>query len=61
MECLFVRETVADELDKQLTVEENKIKLWSRISDNVQSTDSVNMFKKRLVKLSLSNQEPDSK
>ena len=23
MECLFVRETVADELDKQLTVEEN--------------------------------------
>ena len=24
MECLFVRETVADELDKQLTVEENQ-------------------------------------
>ena len=23
MECLFVRETVADELDKELTVEEN--------------------------------------
>ena len=24
MECLFVRETVADELDRQLTVEENQ-------------------------------------
>ena len=34
------------------------VKLWSGISDNVKSTDSVNMFKKRLVKLPLSNQEP---
>ena len=79
--------TGADELDKQLTVEENHgcslhtkqcyhtrstgqssqlniprchravgqrsfsyrgVKLWSGISDNVKSTDSVNMFKKRL-------------
>ena len=37
------------------------VKLWSGISDNVKSTDSVNMFKKRLVKLPLSNQEADSK
>ena len=37
------------------------VKLWSGINDNVKSTDSVNKFKKRLVKLALSNQEPDSK
>ena len=87
--------TGADELDKQLTVEENHgcsshtkqcyhtrstgqssqlnipichravgqrsfsyrgVKLWSGISDNVKSTDPVNMFKKRLVKRHLSNQ-----
>ena len=98
MECLFVRETVFDELDlqlKKLTVvlhvtkqcyhkrstRQNSqlniprchrpvgqrsfscrgVKLWSGISDNVKSIDSVNMFKKRLVKLPLSNQKPDSK
>ena len=100
MECLFVTETGADELDKQLIVEEitvflhdtkhfyhtrstrqssqlniprcyravgqrsfsyRGVKLSSGISDNVKSTDSVNMFKKRLVKLLLSNQEPDWK
>ena len=37
------------------------VKLWSGISDNVQSTDSVNMFMKQLVKLPLSDQEPDWK
>ena len=38
-----------------------RVKLCSGISDNVKSTDSVNMFKRRLVELLLCNQEPDCK